>query len=340
MSTIKDIAQKAGVSIGTVSNYFNNPDLLNPQTFERIKQAVEQLNYHPHYAARALKSHQTRKIGIIPVISAEENKHQGSSDYVFFDFLSAVNTAAAERGYGVLLETVLSEIDETEKYIQLIGEKQIDGFVLLGTRLDDSRVGLLLDQKFPFVTFGRTSRQSEHPWVDVDGAQGISKAIDYLVSIGHQRIALITPPSSLYCAQARLKSFHRSMQMHHLPIDGDLIIEGDFTEEAGIQMMNTLLQLKRVPTALLAPNDISAFGLMKAMQLNSLKPGRDISIVGFDNIPLAYYWQPSLTTIAQPIRQIGYMVANILMNMLEGVPGLSQKLIEPELIVRESTSSI
>lgn len=338
MSTIQDIALKAGVSVGTVSNYFNNPDLLNPRTFERIKQVVKELNYHPHYAARALKSHRTHKIGIIPVISAEENKNQGSSDYVFFDFLSAVNTAAAERGYGVLLETVLTGTDETEKYIQLIGEKQVDGFVLLGTRLEDSRVDLLLDQSFPFVTFGRTLRQTEHAWVDVDGAKGIAKAIDYLVSIGHRQIALITPPSSLYCAQARLESYRQSMGNHQLPIIDDFIIEGDFTEEAGIHILNTLLQLKQAPTALLAPNDISAFGLMKAMRLNSLKPGRDISIIGFDNIPLSYYWQPALTTIAQPIRHIGYIVANILLNILEGIPGSSQKLIEPELIIRESTS--
>lgn len=339
MATIKDIAQKTGFSIGTISNYFNNPDLLNDQTYASIKQVVEQLNYHPHYAARALKSRQTHKIGLIPVISVEENKQQVSSDYVFFDFLSAVNTAAAERGYGVLLETVLVENDETEKYVQLIGEKQIDGFVLLGTQVHDQRVNLLLDLNFPFVTFGRTSRQNEHAWVDVDGAKAISKAVEYLASIGHKRIGLITPPSGLFCSKERLESFHLCMRDLNLEIDDSMIIQGGFSEESGIQVMNTLLNSSQVPTALIAPNDICAFGLMKAMQMNSLKPGRDIAIVGFDNIPLAYYWQPSLTTIAQPIKKIGDMVTNILLDVLEGKSAPVHKLIEPELFVRESTSA-
>ncbi|NMB60725.1 MAG: LacI family transcriptional regulator [Chloroflexi bacterium] len=340
MSTIKDIAQKAGVSIGTVSNFFNNPDLLNTQTYDRIQETIIELNYHPHSAARALKSHQTNKIGIIPRISAEDNKRQNSSDHVFFDFLSAVNTAAAERGYGILMDAAMEERDELSKYKQMIGEKQIDGFVLLGTSQDDPRVELLLKNKFPFVTFGRTGSQTRHAWVDVDGAKGISEAVQYLATNGHQKIGFITPPTDLFCSVVRKESFLKAMQDQDLPVDPRFIIEGDFTEAAGIQAMQQLLSQETRPSAVLMPNDVSAFGAMKSMQLHKLLPGKDISIIGFDNIPLADYWHPSLTTIAQPTRSIGYMVGNVLIDILSGNERLPQILIKPELIIRESTAAI
>lgn len=340
MATIKDIARKAGVSIGTVSNFFNNPDLLNEQTFARIQETVKELNYHPHSAARALKSHQTYKIGIVPRISAEDNKQQNSSDHVFFDFLSAVNTAAAERGYGILMDAVLEEKDELDKYRQMIGEKQIDGFVLLGTRQADPRVELLLRYDFPFVTFGRSDAHARHAWVDVDGAKGTSEAVQYLADLGHRRIGFITPPADLFCCVDRLEAFHAALQSRGLEVDAELIVEGDFTEAAGIHAMQRLLSSEQQPSAVLTPNDVSAFGAMKAMQLHGLQPGKDISIIGFDNIPLADYWHPALTTIAQPTRNIGYMVSNALIDILSGHEGLPQMLIEPELIIRASTAAV
>ena len=318
MSTIKDIAKTAQVSIGTVSNYFNNPDLLSRETYEKIRVIIEELNFHPHSAARSLKSQHTKKIGIIPVISPQDNFGAIPSDNVFLDFLSAINTVAAERGYGVLLDAVLSDQPEIEKYQQLIGEKQVDGFLLLGTRIHEPRIEFLLQEGFPFVCFGRAEVAQPYPFVDVDGAKGIAEAVSYLSSIGHKKIGFIKPPEDLMCSKIRLEGFLNSMEEFNCTIDKQVIVEGGFSEESGKRAMELILNNNDRPSAIFTPNDLSAFGAMRAMQLRSIQPGQDISIIGFDDIRLSSFWHPSLTTISQPIRHIGLLAANALLDVLQG----------------------
>lgn len=340
MTTIKDIAKIAQVSIGTVSNYFNNPDLLSKETYDRIEVVVEDMKFHPHSAARSLKSHHTKKIGVIPLISPQDNFGAMPSDSIFLDFLSSINTTAAERGYGVLLNAVISDQYEVEKYKQLIGEKQVDGFLILGTHARDKRIELLLHEGFPFVSFGRTETKGPYPYVDVDGAKGIADAVSYLSNIGHKRIGFIKPPDELMCSRIRLESFLNALEEFNCVIDQKLIVEGGFSEESGKNSIEKIINSGNRLTAILAPNDLSAFGVMRALMERSLRPGKDISVIGFDDIRLSSFWHPSLTTIAQPIRHIGLLAANLLIDILEGSEDVPQIIVEPKLIVRESTGEI
>ncbi len=340
MATIRDIARRAGVSIGSVSNYLNNPDIVGEETREAIRRTIDELGYHPHAAARSLKSNQTHHIGLVPLISPEENRSLEPSDNAFLEFLAAVNTAAAEQGYGVLLYAATSEAEELPIYERLVGERQVDGLILMGTRPVDPRIEFLRERKFPFISFGRTQNSEGHAYVDVDGAKGIADAVGHLAQLGHRRIAHILPPGHLMCAVHRWEGFRSAMAEHNLLVEEELVVEGGFTEQSGQIAMHLLLDLPHPPTAVIAANDLCAFGAMRALQVRGLVAGQDFSVVGFDNIRLASHWHPSLTTVSQPLRRIGSVAAQILIDIITDEDAQHQIILEPKLIVRQSTGPV
>jgi LacI family transcriptional regulator len=340
MPTMRDIALAANVSIGTVSNYFNNPDLVAEDTCDAIKQAIKKIGYHPNAAARSLKTKQTLRIGLVPLISLEDNYSLDPGDYAFLEFLSGVNTAAAEAGYGVLLSAAISSAQEIPIYERQVGEHQVDGLILMGIRTDDERVSLLQKSQFPFICYGRGIQDPSYSYVDVDGAAGISNAIDYLVKQGHSKIGFITPPPGLACSVQRWEGFERGMQKNELPLIPEYIEPGGFTERDGQAAMHLLLDLPQPPTAVLTANDLCAFGAMRALQSRGLKTGIDISVIGFDDIRLASHWQPSLTTISQPFRKIGVLCADNLIQCITNKDCLPQVLLEPKLVERQSVGRI
>ncbi len=311
MTTIHDIAKQARVSVGTVSNYLNNPEIVAEDTQQIIKKTIEELGYHPRAAARSLKSRLTHRIGLVPLISLEDNYSPDPGDAAFLEFLSAVNTAAAENGYDILLSATTSAKNELKTYERLIGEGQVDGLILMGMRSDDPRLALLESKKFPFVAYGRVARSENYAYVDVDGAAGITAAVNHLFELSHRRIAYLKPPEELMLSRQRWEGYVRGMSEHDLEIVDDYLLPGGFNERAGQVAIHILLDLPKPPTAVIAPNDLSAFGAMRALQTRGLTAGKDISVVGFDDINLAAHWHPSLTTVAQPFRRIGFEVVKL-----------------------------
>lgn len=337
MTTIRDIAKAAGVSIGTVSNYLNDPQLVAEETRENIHSKIKELDYHPRAAARSLKSRRTYRIGLVPIISPEDNRSQDPGDNAFLELLSGLNTFAAENGYDILISSATNNAQELKTYNRLIGEGQVDGLVLMGIRPQDERLQFLDNKKFPFVAFGRSDVSLNYPFVDIDGATGISTAIHYLVELGHNKIAYITPPEGLMCTRQRWDGYVRGMKECNLPIQKDYVIEGGFNERAGQIFTHLLLDLPEPPTAILTANDICAFGAMRALQNRGLKVGKDVSVIGFDDINLANHSYPTLTTISQPFRKIGISLMQSLFSVISGEKILPQTMVKPELIIRQST---
>lgn len=336
-NTIKEVAERAGVSVGTVSNYLNAPEKVAEKNREAIRRTVEEVGYHPRAAARSLKSNHTYRIGLVPIISLEDNLSLEPSDNAFLEFLAAANAAAAENGYGVLLHAATSQAKVLPIYKNLVGEKNVDGILLMGTQPIDMRVNYLIDQHFPFVSFGRTENSQNHPSVDVDGALGLADAVDHLVELGHELIGYITPPDGLMCARYRWEGFSRAMALHNLTIRENLVVKGDFTEKSGQLAMHLLLDLPKPPTAVITSNDLCAFGAMRALSMRGLVPGKDVSIVGFDDIRQAAHWHPSLTTISQPLRRLGFIATQMLIDIIKGNDLETQIVLKPQLIVRQST---
>jgi LacI family transcriptional regulator len=234
------------------------------------------------------------------------------------------------------MAAALKNSDEMALYQQMVGAGQVDGFILSGVRDSDLRLLFLDAQNIPYVAFGR-SNVAKGIQVDVDGAAGMEKAVDYLVDLGHQRIGFITPPPGLMCTQHRMEGFRKAIARHHLQVIGDYIQPGDFQEKSGQVSMHLLLDLPVPPTAVIAANDICAFGAMNALKKRGLEPGIDISVVGFDDIRLASHWSPPLTTISQPYRKIGFKTANLLIDAIKGKQVDKEYILMPELMVRNST---
>lgn len=340
MTTIKDIARIAGVSIGTVSNYMNNPELLNEDTRIKIRLTIKRLNYTPSAAARSLKTNRTMRIGLVHQISINSQKRHEMNDMAFLELLTATNAHAAENGYGVLLNAATSETEEMPIIKKLVGEKQVDGLIFMATRENDERIDFLCKKGFPFVCFGRSKDCEKFSFIDVDGEKGIFQAVDYLADLGHHRIAYLTPPNGLMFAQHRWKGYCDAMMANKLPIKEELIVNSGFDENSGRIAIHQLLDLSQPPTAVITPNDICAFGVMKGIQDRKLEPGKDISIIGFDDIRLSSLWHPSLTTLTQPFEEIGRLLVEMLMEEISGSQKKGQIVIAPELIVRESTSRV
>jgi LacI family transcriptional regulator len=239
-----------------------------------------------------------------------------------------------------LLTAAPNYAQELKTYERLIGEGQVDGVILMGIRSQDERLKFLADKKFPFVAYGRSDLSSEYPYVDVDGAAGIEMAIRYLSDLGHQRIAYITPPNGLMCTSQRWEGFVRGMDECHLSINMDYVIEGDFNQRAGQTSAHLLMDLPEPPTAIITANDICAFGAMRALQMRGQHVGKDVSVIGFDDITLADHWQPSLTTIAQPFRKIGFALMQALFSVISGKEGCPQTMVEPKLVIRQSSAGV
>ncbi|MBI4730545.1 MAG: LacI family DNA-binding transcriptional regulator [Chloroflexi bacterium] len=337
MATIKEIAQKAGVSVGTVSNYLNSPEKVAKKSSEAIQRVIEESSYHPRAAARSLKSDQTRTIGLVPVVSREDPQSVEPSDNAFLEFLAAVNSTATEKGYDVLLHSATPKVDEIPIYEKLVVGKNVDGILVLNTRPDDPRINFLLKMKFPFVSFGRSENKEHRAFIDVDGEYALIETVDYLTSLGHQLIAYICPKKGSMFSKVRWEGFSKAMVSHNLEIYDDYIIECDFSETSGQVAMHLLLDLPNPPTAVITASDICAFGAMHAISTRGLTPGKDISVVGFDNIRMASHWQPSLTTIAQPFRKLGSQATEMLIKIIEGDQTETQILFTPELVIRQST---
>lgn len=335
MATIRDIAKKAGVSVGTVSNFLNNSDKLAEKTRVRISDAIKEVGYYPNVAARSLKSNLTRRIGIVPLVYSDEEYTTNASDAAFQEFLSAVNMSAAKHNYSLLMHASVDEKDEIEIYRQMVGQGQVDGMLVLGTMPDDKRVKFLMEKKFPFVSYGRTNISGHNSWVDVDGAYGMKNAVQMLAELGHTKIAWAAPTAELSCFHDRKQGFLEGLEANNIPLNENYIIKSGFREKDGQMAMHQLLDSVEPPTAVIMANDLASFGAMSAISRRGLDVGKDISVVGFDDIIASEHWTPSLTTVRQPTRRVGLKSVEMLIDII-GAKEVKGYIYRPEVVRRAS----
>lgn len=340
MATIRDVARHANVSVGTVSNVLNGSPLVKDETRQRVLQAIEVLNFHPAAAARSLS---TKRANTIGMVRTELRPYNTKIEYdpVVLDLINGITTAAIDSGIGLTFWTIPVGAQEMALYRRLVSARQVDGLILFAPREHDPRITHLMQRRFPFVVFGRNSSQHDFHWIDVDGTYGIQLAVSHLAELGHHRIGYIGPPSEQALAEQRWTGFVRGMAAHDLAIDGDLVFEGDFTERSGQLGAHHLLNQPEPPTAIICNNDRMAFGVMREAQSRGMSVGRDVSVIGFDDIPLARYSHPTLTTIRQPVQEIGQLLFRLLQAVIDGQPTeeWSGRLIQPTLQLGETTRS-
>lgn len=341
MPTIRDVARYAKVSVGTVSNVLNGNTVVRPKTRQRVLEAIEALNFHPMAAARTLSTQRTNTIGMVRTELRPHNNRIESDPFVL-DLIDGLTSAAVGTGVGLTFWTIPVGQKEMGLYHNLVSGRQIDGLILFALRDNDPRIAYLTEQDFPFVIFGRPEPVDSNNWIDVDSVYGIQQAVQHLAELGHQKIAYLTPPHEQFLARQRFAGFREGMRLAGLKIDHEMIYEGDFTEQSGQLGTHYLLDLSTSPTAIICSNDRMALGAMRAIQTRNLIVGKDISVVGYDNIPLARYSNPPLTTLSQPTQEIGARLFQMLMSIITGESneGLINELIKPELHIRQSTGPV
>ncbi|MBI5955317.1 MAG: LacI family DNA-binding transcriptional regulator [Chloroflexi bacterium] len=331
-ATIKDIAKKIGKSTTTVSRALNDFDDISPETKDLVRQAAEDLGYIPNIMAQRLQKRQTDTIGLIVPTSGPR-----FSDPFFSEFIAGIGNKAAQMGYDLLVSTREPGDQELEAYRHNIRSHRVDGFIVVRTRRQDARINLLRKIGFPFAAFGRTDGDLDFPYVDEDGELGMKLVIDYLAKLGHKRMGVIAPPGDLEFSRYRLNGIRAKFVELGLAEKDLIVVQGDLTQRSGYEQANNLLDMPNPPTAIAACNDLMAFGAMSAAQMRGLVVGRDLSITGFDNIPMTEHSHPPLTTVNQPIYQIGSMVCEMLVKRICGeAADLEQVLLTPSLIVRQS----
>ncbi len=334
--TLKILAQELGISITTVSRGLAGYDDVAESTQLRIRDAAKRLGYQPNLTARRLQKQQTGTLGfIMPTFGPR------FSDPFFSEFIAGIGNEAANHEYDLLVSTHAPNSDGERKIYQRAATGAwVDGLIVVRTREEDSRIQLLSQHNFPFVAFGRTDDAYDFPFVDEDSEAGMQALVQHFIDRGHQHIAFISPPSGLMFGRYRLKGFLDTMANNNLPVPAGWIVEGDMTQRNGSELTDQMLALTPRPTAILAGNDLMALGVMSRLQQLGFIVGEDIAVGGFDDIPLVEHTHPPLTTIHQPIYEIGRRTCAMLIDIINGrFPPNPHVLLTPTLVVRASSNT-
>lgn len=332
----QDVARACGVSRTTVSFVLNNTPgkKISEETRQKVLKVAQELNYVPNPQARKLAL--TRHFSIGFFISHPQS--------IFSDaFIPKLIEGIAQRLNKYRIRLILQPVKlKQSNYYELAREENIDGIILINTHDRDEGLKRLIEKKFPVVVIGKITGERVVQ-IDIDNFKSAKEAVEYLIKLGHRRIAVITHAATIYCASRdRLDGYLRAMQDAGIGIDEQLIKIGNFTEESGYQAMNELLRMDKRPTAIFAGNDVIAYGAIKAIRDMGLKIPEDVSIVGFDDDYLSRYLNPPLTTVAVPAEGLGSEAATLLMNMIEKNEFMEplRRILPSHFFIRESCKEI
>ena len=328
--TIREVAEAAGVSVSTVSRVLNDKDDVAPETYQKVQEVTDKLGYTSSLAARGLRSRRMNVIGLI--LSDVDNAFS-------IQLMKGVNRAIAELDYDLIVytggeHTRGSPADRERRFVGLFGG--IAGGVIVVTPHATS-----FPTRSPTVVVDPNVETHGCPAVIATNRDGVLAAMEYLISLGHRKIGFISGRPDLQSAVRRLQGYKDGLARAGIPLDAELIQAGDFTRQTGFACAQRLLNLSDPPTAILASNDWSAIGAIKAIHEAGLRVPDDMSVVGFDNVPDAAYTYPGLTTVDQSIDNMGYIATEMLIRLIEG-DSLESDLVKvpTRLIVRDSCRTV
>jgi len=329
-STMKDVAKFAGVSTATVSHVINGTRYVSDEVHARVLDAMEQCRYKPNALARGLRTKKTRTLAlIIPDIT----------NPFFTEFTRGFQDTADQKSFAVFVCNTDRQLSREKRFLEMMWQQQVDGVALNPSKVKVEDLSHLLLADIPIVLIGT---QIDHPDLDVvmvDAVQGSIDVVQYLYEIGHRRIGIVGGSRSTSSGLLRYQGYCQGLKKYGLPIDTQLITEREFTYDGGQKCMQELLSLPEPPTAVFATSDVMALGAMMAIEEAGLRIPDDISLVGFDDILEASRVRPKLSTVAQPIYQMGALSAEILLGRSEEEEQSPRKrvVLQHKIIVREST---
>ncbi|UQZ36874.1 LacI family transcriptional regulator [Paenibacillus sp. PK3_47] len=340
-TSIKDIAQKANVSIATVSYVLNGTRNVRPETHKRVTDAIEELNYKPNDIAKSLKRNRTNTIGVI------------AEDVTVFnapEIIDGINEFGDRHDQLILLvnlrldKRIGRDFSNTEAYrkyaanaVSELLRKQVDGIIYIGVHTRDL-TGLIDVEDKPIVyTYGYTQ---DNLSIQYNDEQASYEAMAYLVRKGHSRIAIISGLMDSIPSRQRLKGYYRAVTEFELPFDPNLIKMGDWERESGYRLTGELLDLPEPPTAILSMNDVMVVGVLEMAGERGVSIPEQLSVIGFDNREFSDYLRPSITTMDLPLHEMGYQAMESLYHMINGKKVQDLKMPECRLIERDSVKPL
>src|SRR5262245_2451390 len=326
--SIKDVAKAARVSHPTVSRALRNSRLVKSETGERIQKIALEMGYRPSAVARSLVTRKTETIGVVVTNIA---------DPFVAGVVAGIEDVANQRGYSVFLANSDADPAREMELVQSFHERLVDGIVVTASRVGAFYIPMLARMKVPIVLI-----DNQHPGefvhsVMIDNVPASRHATQHLIDLGHRRIGYIGDQFGFQSDMDRFSGYRQALQRADLPFLPELVVHGNGNTDGGIRAMNTLLALKESPTAVFCYNDLSALGALRAVYDHGLRVPEDLSLVGFDDLPIASYMFPRLTTVRQPKEQMGRMAMESLLKILNGSSAKTNIDVEGELIIRDSS---
>ncbi|GAP12671.1 transcriptional regulator, LacI family [Longilinea arvoryzae] len=331
MATMADVAREAGVSVATVSRLLNNLGVVSPETAARVYAAIEKLSYEPNLLARNLRKNESRVILILsPNITNPYYAH----------ILSGIGDAAAELGYSALIFNTADDPARVREGLEMLKKHRADGAILMAS---DMNCAWLLEyaDEYPLVQCSEYGPDVDIPHVSIDNYRATRDIMEYLIGLGHRRIAHISSENDYISTSLRLKGYRDALAEHGLTSRDDYIIYAsrDYSFKSGKAKARELLAVEPRPTAIFCISDTLALGAITAVKEMGLRVPQDVTVIGFDDVEHTTMFHPYITTVAQPCYEMGKESARLLYALMmqeKQVP--RQSILEHRLIVRESTS--
>ncbi len=331
--TIKDIAKKAGVSIATVSHVINKTRYVSDELKRKVYEVMEEADYHPNVMAGSLRRKKTKTIGLIVPDNANP---------FYAELAKAIENILFSYDFSLMLCNSEHNLEKELKYITVLRAKRVDGVIVIPAGSKADHINKLVESGLPIITLDRPVSDLLADSVLIDHFQGIFDATEYLIKLGHERIAYIDKPFDLPHKFVRLKGFHKALKKYRIKLYGSLYTKGGVCFADGARAMKILLKVKPTPTAVLAFDDVIAMGALRTIQDYGLRVPEDISLIGFDDMPLCSYTNPRLTTIHYPKDTMAEIACKLLLERIEGSGSEERNnvILPPRLVLRESTAAI
>lgn len=326
--TIQDVAREADVSYATVSRVINGKGYVSNETRERVMAAVERTGYVVNRQARGLAGGRSQVVGL--VVPDLDTSYIGEIVRGIDEELAAVN-------YDLMLYTTHHRKHRESAFVATLTAGLADGLLLVLPSDPASYLDSFRERRFPYVLIDHGGVDERGPSVGATNRQGAYDAVSYLIELGHRRIGCVTGNMRLGCAIDRLDGYRAALSDHGLRIDPSLVREGDFHQPRGYECARALLELAEPPTAIFASNDVSALGVMEAVRDSGRRIATDVSVIGFDDIPAAASVHPSLTTVRQPLFEMGARATRMLLEFIEDPVREMERVDFPTaLVIRDS----
>ncbi|MDO4547475.1 MAG: LacI family DNA-binding transcriptional regulator [Clostridia bacterium] len=311
MATIKDVARESGLSIATISKYINGGSVLEPNRL-KIERAISKLGYSVNRAARSLKTKRTMTVGVL----------LPSLDVSFFaNIFSEVEALLLKAGYDLIVASFNKDPKQELKKLQFLVERNVDAIVLVpeGVSRDDiSSISPIVEKKIPLVVIDRYIADMQSDFVLVNCRAACNTAVSQFISFGHERIAILLGPNSVYTAADRLSGYMDALSESGLCVNPEWIKSGEYTVESGYNMMNELMDMPHPPTAVLCTNNELTMGAVTAARERNMTIPDDLSFIGFDDMQLTRIFNPPITIVTQPIHDIAVHTTQLLLDRLKG----------------------